>query len=637
MRADSLILGLLTACTAAAGSVYANDYAAEWRKPLRLELPETTRNIILSGNIDAEAWADQHGITDAAFIRQGRQTLVQCPMSDEIWSAREDALCSAAGVVSCSRSVCQNIQFETTAGNVRNEEAVKARIVRKPPPLEETTAALSEEGGMCRMNRLLPRLDSSDPAPGQDLALQLDLREAPDAGPSPPDSAVADETAQPSLTAEQAPVAPDFAMQVHNKFGDALRLSTDQIPADTTDYTLMVGEGCREVGIPLNNVAPAHVPNLIVAQAGTSAQVIAGRWGLTVISETTLGSTGENLAVYYSTHPIAQTISLMRLDPDVIGVSREHIFTTTAGVASSPSYSDTYARFNYGPEQSGALALHGSSNGEGQTIAIIDTGVAIEHDELAGRVEILDLTDKGWSADAHGTAVAGIIAAAADNALGVYGVAPGANLLALKACQPDSEGGLSARCWTSTLIKALDAAMAKDARIINMSLAGPPDDLLARYVALAVSQNRLIIAGAGNGGSQARPAFPAALPGVVAVTAVDAGFRLYREANRGEYIDLAAPGVDIVTLAPNGDFPSSSGTSWAAAHVSGIAALLYPLMPLSNASDIAYFLTSNSTDLGDPGRDGQFGNGAVDACAAAAAATADAVACPQQGEVDVLF
>ena len=88
----------------------------------------------------------------------------------------------------------------------------------------------------------------------------------------------------------------------------------------------------------------------------------------------------------------------------------------------------------------------------------------------------------------HGTAVAGIIAAEADNAIGSYGVAPAAELLPIKACQPKEPGGLAARCTTSTLVKALDVAMAEDAAIINMSLAGPPDDLLTRYVNLALDQ-----------------------------------------------------------------------------------------------------------------------------------------------------
>ena len=163
-----------------------------------------------------------------------------------------------------------------------------------------------------------------------------------------------------------------------------------------------------------------------------------------------------------------------------------------------------------------------------------------------------------WSADAHGTAVAAIIAAAADNAIGSYGVAPQAELLALKACQPVTEQGLQAKCWTSTLVKALDRAIVRNADIINMSLAGPPDDILARYVGVAVAQNRLIVAGAGNGGQHARPAFPAALPGVLAVTATDPDNGLYRSANRGESFCSPRMAVFQAPLAPPGQPPMSA-------------------------------------------------------------------------------
>jgi subtilisin family serine protease len=265
-------------------------------------------------------------------------------------------------------------------------------------------------------------------------------------------------------------------------------------------------------------------------------------------------------------------------------------------------------------------------------VAVIDTGMDVEHPELKGRIrEHLDVSERGWSADAHGTAVAGIIAANADNGLGSYGVAPEAEILALKACQP-KEGGLEARCWTSTLVKALDVAMARDAGVINMSLAGPPDALLARYVDLATGQNRVVVAAAGNGGPNAKPGFPAALPDVLAVTAVDAGDALYKMANVGDYIDVAAPGVDIVTPAPDGGYPPLSGTSMAAAHMSGIAALLREAMPMMSGKEIAAVLKTNVADLGVAGRDTLFGAGLIDACAAAELVSAAAIVCPQAPE-----
>jgi len=135
------------------------------------------------------------------------------------------------------------------------------------------------------------------------------------------------------------------------------------------------------------------------------------------------------------------------------------------------------------------------------------------------------------------------------------------------------------------------------------------------------------VAAAGNGGPNAKPGFPAALPGVLAVTAVDAEDGLYAMANIGDYIDLAAPGVDIVTPAPDGGYPPLSGTSMAAAHVSGIAALMRELMPMMSGVEIVALLKTNVTDLGDAGRDKYFGAGLIDACAAAELASAAAVVC----------
>jgi subtilisin family serine protease len=177
-------------------------------------------------------------------------------------------------------------------------------------------------------------------------------------------------------------------------------------------------------------------------------------------------------------------------------------------------------------------------------------------------------------------------------------------------------------------VKALDVAMARDAAVINLSLAGPPDELLARYVGLATGQNRVVVAAAGNGGPNAKPGFPAALRGVLAVTAVDAEDGRYELANVGTYIDVAAPGVDIIAPAPDGGYPPLSGTSMAAAHVSGIAALLRELMPMMSAAEVVAVLKTNTSDLGDAGRDSHFGAGLIDACAAAEQVSAAAVVCP---------
>ena len=146
-----------------------------------------------------------------------------------------------------------------------------------------------------------------------------------------------------------------------------------------------------------------------------------------------------------------------------------------------------------------------------------------------------------------------------------------------------------------------------------MSFTGPNDSLLEESVKAAGAKGAIIIAAAGNGGPQAPPAYPAAYPGVIAVTAIDVADRLYPLANRGNYISVAAPGVDV--LAPSGNHAHQivSGTSYAAAHVSGIVALMIERYPTLDAEAARVALTAAAIDLGPPGPDDQFGAGAVNA------------------------
>ncbi len=351
---------------------------------------------------------------------------------------------------------------------------------------------------------------------------------------------------------------------------------------------------------------------------------IATRHGFTLLEETVLASTGELLLVLFTQADFAAALASLAFDQDILGAQANYIFETAA------EYTDPLASLNYGPTQSGALGLHHGATGAGQLVAIIDSGIDLEHPELVGRIAShADLTNQGWSADAHGTAVAGIIAGNANNAIGGFGVAPGVELMGLKACQPKEIGSLAAKCWTSSLVKALDHAMTGGAKLINMSLTGPPDALLERTIGLALQQGVLVVAASGNGGPYANPSYPAAIPGVVAVTAVDARQRLYGQANVGTYIDVSAPGVDIPIPAPGGQMGFTSGTSMAAAHVVGVAALLQELSPFMSGLELRGALTNYVTDLGEPGRDARFGAGLVDACAAARALTADAVLCEE--------
>ncbi len=295
--------------------------------------------------------------------------------------------------------------------------------------------------------------------------------------------------------------------------------------------------------------------------------------------------------------------------------------TTTNPPQPSAQATNPPAQLEYGLRLIRADRLHGSVTGKGVKVALIDTGVDAGHPALQGKIAAqTDVTGKGFTADVHATMVAGIIAGNAKNG-GIAGVAPGAEILAIKACHPLTPQAVAAQCWSRTLAKGLDLAIEKKAAIVNMSLGGPggvEDKLLKRMVDTAVGRGIVVVAAAGNDGPQGKPGFPAALPNVVAVTAVDSKELLYAFATQGNFIALAAPGVEILSTSPGGKFLVSSGTSLAAAYVSGAAALALEQQPGLAPQALETLLERTAKDLGPPGKDPQFGNGLVDACRAVA-------------------
>jgi subtilisin family serine protease len=150
------------------------------------------------------------------------------------------------------------------------------------------------------------------------------------------------------------------------------------------------------------------------------------------------------------------------------------------------------------------------------------------------------------------------------------------------------------------------------ARIINMSFAGPRDPSLERALKAAYDKGIVLIAAGGNAGPKSPPLFPGAIPFVIAVTATDVDDKLFSGANRGKYISVAAPGVDILVPAPEGEYQMTTGTSVAAAEVSGIVALLLERNPKLMPVDIRRILTASAKRLGPGERDDNFGSGLID-------------------------
>jgi hypothetical protein len=214
--------------------------------------------------------------------------------------------------------------------------------------------------------------------------------------------------------------------------------------------------------------------------------------------------------------------------------------------------------------------LHRVSTGKNVAVAVIDSGVDGNHPDLAGQLSLRRnfVDDSPDAPEAHGTAVAGIIGARTGNGIGIAGVAPGARIMALRACW--ETGGQPARCNTLTLAKAINFALENSARIINLSLAGPPDRLLQSLLDAALARGIIVVGAA----DPQRPdgGFPASHPGVIGVAR--AGDRRPALTRVGY-----APGTDIPTCVPGARWGMVSGSSFAAAHVAGLAALLAELRP----------------------------------------------------------
>ena len=251
-------------------------------------------------------------------------------------------------------------------------------------------------------------------------------------------------------------------------------------------------------------------------------------------------------------------------------------------------------------------AVHTRAVGRNVTVAVIDSEIDTQHPDLQGVVaERFDATSGAPSPHAHGTGMAGAIASKHR----LLGIAPGVRIFAIKAFD---ETAASAEATSFQILKGLDWAIAKKVRIINMSFAGPRDLMMERALQKATDQGIVLIAAAGNAGPKSPPLYPAADPNVIAVSATDYADKPFAMANRGKYIAVAAPGVDVLVPSPKGGYQLTTGTSVAAAHVSGVAALLLESRPKLTPKDVRAILTSTARAINLKGRDDVTGAGLVD-------------------------
>ena len=359
---------------------------------------------------------------------------------------------------------------------------------------------------------------------------------------------------------------------------------------------------------------------------GTTAQDIAAmaqRLGLALVAQDNIGVLGRSIYTFRITN--GQSVR------EVIRAAR----AARVNAAPQPVYLYERTQDQNNPDGDGddstqyiikklrLAEAHRITKGDKVVIALIDSAIDFNQPNLAGAVT--DRYDAGCGAtapDAHGTGMAGAIASHGE----LMGVAPNANIIAICAF---GGAGSQPQATSINILKGLDYAIRRGARIVNMSFAGPHDPALSQTLQIAREKGILVIAAAGNKGPKSPPLYPGADPNVMAVTATDENDGLFNGANQGEYVSIAAPGVNVLVPAPDGGVKLTTGTSVATANVSGVAALLIAHKPSLTPREVRAILVRTAKHLGSRGINPQFGAGLVDPLKALELEVSDASASRQ--------
>jgi subtilisin family serine protease len=342
----------------------------------------------------------------------------------------------------------------------------------------------------------------------------------------------------------------------------------------------------------------------VSASASTVIRELSRRYSLTLVSEWPIEQLRMHCVLFRIPPGTTREAVIERLrgDKRVLIVQPLNEFES----ATTTAYDDPYAKLQSNVSALDVADAHLVSRGAGIRVAIIDTGVDTLHPDLAGRTLLtrnyIDDDAVAFRGDRHGTQVAGLIAASANNGIGIVGVAPDVRLMAYKACwQPNAAA--AGRCNSFTLAQALADALTAKAQVINLSLVGPGDPLLEALIAKATGAGVIVV---GAVSDDPRLGFPAKLPRVLPVGEAETS------AEGADF--LRAPARDIVTLVPNGHYDFASGSSLATAQVSGVVALLLAKNQKLGIDRLRSLLTQ-STERHDTTR-GPFLS--VNACAALA-------------------
>lgn len=353
------------------------------------------------------------------------------------------------------------------------------------------------------------------------------------------------------------------------------------------------------------------------------AREVQARYRLRPVGEFPLTSIGVQCLVFQVPvdQPLESVIAQLRADPRIELAQVNQVFDALRAMPDDP-----YAALAYGVKLIGADRTRYVSTGRGVAVAVIDTGADTDHPDLRDRgvrtVNFVEGGEQSFPDDRHGTAVAGVIGARADG-IGLDGVAPDAVLTVVKACWYSDPTSAKAACSSWTLAKAVDFAINEKVGVINLSLNGRPDDLLARLLAAAHRRSIVLVAAAAE--ERDDPGFPAALDLVVPVISCDVNGTVSPPRWRSADFVAVAPGRDIVVPVPHGRYTLLSGSSLAAAHVTGVVALLLQHQPELTPDQIKTVLRTSAHPVAESAARSELG--LVDACAALKP-TARELACP---------
>jgi subtilase family protein len=371
----------------------------------------------------------------------------------------------------------------------------------------------------------------------------------------------------------------------------------------------------RHINIPPAG-ATSFVANEVLLEfsAGTSAQTratLARTLQMTQLETQAFSLTGRTIERWRidGTRPVRATLQLVARNFPGVSFGQANMIYRPAQTPppAQPATAPDGASAQYVVQKLHLLEAHRINNGDDVLVAVIDSKIDTGHPDLAGVFAgEYDAIGTDGAAHAHGTAMAGAIAAHSK----LVGVAPKVKLLAVRTF---SGSGETAQSTTFNILKGLDWAASKNARIVNMSFAGPSDPLLQEMLAKASARGMVLIAAVGNAGPNSPPLYPAADAHVIGVTATDAADKLMPQANRGPQVAVAAPGVEILAAAPDGAYQVTSGTSVAAAHATGVAALLLAVRPKLTPAQVRHDLMRTAHRI--PGKRNEVGAGVVDALA----------------------